>query len=177
MGLIWQVIHYQRRREEEEEVKILASIDEETSQLIGSSTSFASYHSTTSATSSTITSREEQAAKRKNTKLFNWISAISIVLVTVISCYTYYHVHWLSHTIDDGFLKRRDEELKWIPQLMGWTSAVLYVGSRIPQLLKNWKHKSTEGLSFGMFICAVMGNVLFTLVSFFLLVNSFYICV
>jgi uncharacterized protein with PQ loop repeat len=48
---------------------------------------------------------------------------------------------------------------------MGWLSALLYVGSRIPQLVKNYKNRSTEGLSIGMFLCAVMGNIFYTAVS------------
>ena len=40
-----------------------------------------------------------------------------------------------------------------------WTSAVLYLSSRIPQVVKNFKRKSTEGLSFGMFVLTVSGNL------------------
>jgi PQ loop repeat protein len=40
-------------------------------------------------------------------------------------------------------------------QALGWISAALYVLSRIPQLLDNFKRKSTEGLSIIMFIMAV----------------------
>ncbi|KAI8077001.1 PQ loop repeat-domain-containing protein [Thamnidium elegans] len=146
MGLIWQVIYYQRQHLDEE------ILTEETSGLIGSSSS-PSYDSTT--TSATTGPIKNQA---KKTRLLNWISACAIVLVTVISCYTYYNAHW--NRTDDG--DDDNNRLNWLPQTMGWTSAVLYVGSRIPQILKNWRNKSTEGLSFGMFICAVMGNVLYT---------------
>ncbi|KAI9354192.1 PQ loop repeat-domain-containing protein [Pilaira anomala] len=146
MALIWQVIYYQRRHKEEE---ILAN---ETSGLIGSSSSSSlpSY--------STVTYTKSNKKETKKTKLLNWISACAIVLVTVISCYTYYNAHWNRSGDDDD----SNDRMNWLPQTMGWTSAVLYVGSRIPQILKNWKNKSTEGLSFGMFICAVLGNVLFT---------------
>lgn len=147
MGLIWQVIYYQRKDIEREEVVVT-----ETTSLLGASTT------STSSSSSRLSNRETK------TKLINWVSAIAIVLVTLISCYTYYKAHWHKH------LNRGDqEELKWLPQTMGWTSAVLYIGSRIPQILKNWRNKSTEGLSFGMFLCAVMGNIFFTSVKYFLL--------
>lgn len=149
MALIWQVIYYQRQKQMEEEV-----YPGENSGLIGSS-SLPTYDSTnTSATNKN---------QSKKTKLFNWTSATAIVLVTAISCYTYYNAHWKNN--DNG--GDDSNRLDWLPQTMGWTSAGLYVGSRIPQILKNWEHKSTEGLSFGMFICAVLGNVLFTSVSFF----------
>ncbi|GBG26009.1 Lysosomal amino acid transporter 1-like [Hondaea fermentalgiana] len=42
--------------------------------------------------------------------------------------------------------------------LIGWISAVVYLNSRLPQIIKNWRRKSVEGLSFLMFFCAVMGN-------------------
>jgi len=43
-------------------------------------------------------------------------------------------------------------------QLIGWTSAVLYLGSRVPQIFKNFETKC-EGLSPGLFIFAITGNV------------------
>ncbi|KAI1308174.1 hypothetical protein EDD11_004329 [Mortierella claussenii] len=49
----------------------------------------------------------------------------------------------------------------WLPVFLGWGSAVLYLGSRVPQLYKNWVLQSCEGLSVMMFIFSVFGNVLF----------------
>ncbi|KAF9353083.1 hypothetical protein BGX34_011809, partial [Mortierella sp. NVP85] len=49
----------------------------------------------------------------------------------------------------------------WIPMLMGWGSAMLYLGSRIPQIYKNWRLKSCEGLSVMMFVFSVFGNVFY----------------
>eukprot|EP00730_Choanoeca_flexa_P006598 TRINITY_DN12184_c0_g1_i1.p2 TRINITY_DN12184_c0_g1~~TRINITY_DN12184_c0_g1_i1.p2 ORF type:complete len:297 (+),score=46.64 TRINITY_DN12184_c0_g1_i1:5175-6065(+) len=42
---------------------------------------------------------------------------------------------------------------------IGWLSGVLYFTSRIPQIIKNYRRKSTEGLSVAMFIMAIAGNV------------------
>ncbi|KZT52114.1 PQ-loop-domain-containing protein [Calocera cornea HHB12733] len=50
------------------------------------------------------------------------------------------------------------EELGWTTQIIGWCSAVLYLGSRIPQILKNRETKCS-GLSLALFIFAVAGNV------------------
>lgn len=157
MGLIWQVIYYQRRRNYQLEDGVYPEEEERTGLLNGSSSSAPSYSST-----KTVNSRLSNTKETKKTKLLNWSSACAIVLVTVISCYTYYNAHWKKGNDGD-----RDDShrMNWLPQTMGWTSAVLYIGSRIPQIVKNWKNKSTEGLSFGMFICAVLGNVLFTSVS------------
>jgi len=45
-----------------------------------------------------------------------------------------------------------------IPTLCGWASGILYVGSRIPQILKNHTARSCEGLSVYMFLLSVVGN-------------------
>ncbi|EJT97269.1 PQ-loop-domain-containing protein [Dacryopinax primogenitus] len=52
--------------------------------------------------------------------------------------------------------------LEWKSQLIGWCSAVLYLGSRIPQILKNRETKCA-GLSLALFIFAVAGNVTYVL--------------
>jgi solute carrier family 66 (lysosomal lysine-arginine transporter), member 1 len=41
---------------------------------------------------------------------------------------------------------------------IGWGSGVIYMSSRIPQIYKNFKRKSVEGLSPLMFIAAILGN-------------------
>lgn len=42
---------------------------------------------------------------------------------------------------------------------LGYLSSVLYLMSRISQLLKTYKRKSAEGLSMAMFTCAVAANL------------------
>ncbi|CEP07646.1 hypothetical protein [Parasitella parasitica] len=172
MGLIWQVIYYQQQSKQVEE-DIIARVNE-TSSLLNSSTATTSYNNTTVSSSNssfiTITNTTNKSASG-GTKLFNLISAVSIVLVTVASCYTYCNIHWKHNDGDDD---GNGDHLDFLPQFMGWSSAVLYIGSRVPQILKNWRNKSTEGLSFGMFICAVMGNVFFTMIftQFFIYSNA-----
>ncbi|KAG8892886.1 hypothetical protein FRB99_002380 [Tulasnella sp. 403] len=58
----------------------------------------------------------------------------------------------------------RDEEevLEWKSQTLGWISAVMYLGSRIPQIIKNAKTKCA-GLSLALFVFAIGGNLTFTL--------------
>lgn len=43
-----------------------------------------------------------------------------------------------------------------------WLSAVLYLGSRIPQLVKNFRRKSTTGLSPLLFAAAFCGNLFYS---------------
>jgi len=48
-------------------------------------------------------------------------------------------------------------------QVFGWLCAALYLGSRIPQLLLNWRRKSTEGVSILFFLFACLGNLTYVL--------------
>eukprot|EP00123_Amoebidium_parasiticum_P003442 comp14744_c0_seq1/m.11144 comp14744_c0_seq1/g.11144 ORF comp14744_c0_seq1/g.11144 comp14744_c0_seq1/m.11144 type:complete len:360 (-) comp14744_c0_seq1:700-1779(-) len=50
-----------------------------------------------------------------------------------------------------------------IGYLLGVTSAVCYLSSRMPQIYKNFKRKSTGGLAFTMFLLAVCGNITYSL--------------
>lgn len=46
--------------------------------------------------------------------------------------------------------------------IVSWISTVLYLGSRLPQLFKNWRRKSTAGLSPHLFIAAFCGNLFYS---------------
>ncbi|QIX02216.1 hypothetical protein AMS68_007733 [Peltaster fructicola] len=48
-------------------------------------------------------------------------------------------------------------------QIFGYICAVLYLGSRVPQLLLNYRRKSTEGLNALFFLFACMGNLTYVL--------------
>nr|POE72762.1 putative vacuolar amino acid transporter ypq3 [Quercus suber] len=48
-------------------------------------------------------------------------------------------------------------------QVFGYICAVLYLGSRIPQLLLNYRRKSTEGLNALFFLFACIGNLTYVL--------------
>lgn len=45
------------------------------------------------------------------------------------------------------------------PQILGYMSAVFYLGARIPQIYQNYRRKSVYGLSLLFFIFSVMGNL------------------
>ncbi|OJD10160.1 hypothetical protein ACJ73_09914 [Blastomyces percursus] len=48
-------------------------------------------------------------------------------------------------------------------QIFGYLCAALYLGSRIPQLLLNFKRRSTEGVSLLFFLFACVGNLTYVL--------------
>ncbi|KAF8578078.1 PQ-loop-domain-containing protein [Ramaria rubella] len=57
----------------------------------------------------------------------------------------------------DGGCGALDDVFEWKSQIFGWTSAILYLGSRIPQILKNLTTKCA-GLSPILFFFAIIGN-------------------
>ncbi|RMY99071.1 hypothetical protein D0864_04165 [Hortaea werneckii] len=46
--------------------------------------------------------------------------------------------------------------------ILSWTSTTLYLSSRLPQLLKNFRRKSTAGLSPTLFLAAFGGNLFYS---------------
>jgi len=54
-------------------------------------------------------------------------------------------------------------EISLLGQIFGWGCAVLYLGSRIPQVVKNFRRQSTEGLSLLFFLFACLGNITYVL--------------
>lgn len=48
-------------------------------------------------------------------------------------------------------------------QIFGYFCALLYLGSRIPQILLNYRRKSTEGVSMLFFLFACIGNLTYVL--------------
>ena len=48
-------------------------------------------------------------------------------------------------------------------QIFGYLCAVFYLGSRIPQLLLNYRRKSTEGISILFFLFACVGNLTYVM--------------
>lgn len=60
---------------------------------------------------------------------------------------------------------RKPEELIYDPlaQFFGWLCALFYLGSRIPQILLNYKRKSCDGISFMFFLFACLGNLTYVI--------------
>ncbi len=48
-------------------------------------------------------------------------------------------------------------------QVFGYLCAALYLGSRVPQILLNWRRKSTEGVSLLFFLFACIGNLTYVM--------------
>lgn len=70
-----------------------------------------------------------------------------------------------SHQGGDETPEQHETELRFnvLGQVFGYICAVLYLGSRIPQLLLNYRRKSTEGISMLFFMFACLGNLTYVL--------------
>lgn len=56
----------------------------------------------------------------------------------------------------------RETIIEIVGRIFSWMSTILYLGSRPPQLLKNYRRKSTEGLSPLLFMAAFGGNFFYS---------------
>ncbi|SGZ57105.1 CIC11C00000001027 [Sungouiella intermedia] len=72
---------------------------------------------------------------------------------------------YISYVKDHGKKKGPPSELVFDPlaQFFGWLCAVFYLGSRVPQILLNYKRKSCEGISFMFFLFACLGNLTYVI--------------
>lgn len=96
--------------------------------------------------------------KLKKSARRSFIEGMLITLVIVSGL-----VGWFVSYDPDSNAGEPDMTFDPLAQFFGWLSAVLYLGSRLPQILLNYKRKSCEGISFLFFLCAVLGNVTYVI--------------
>ena len=65
-------------------------------------------------------------------------------------------------SIFDSIKDPHDMDIETIGRLLSWMSTILYLGSRLPQLYKNYVRKSTSGLSPLLFMAAFSGNFFYS---------------
>lgn len=85
------------------------------------------------------------------------ITAVVLVIASGVAGW------WLSRGDDKSVPQPDQLEFNTWGQVFGWLCAVLYLGSRIPQLVLNWRRKSTEGVSMLFFMFACLGNLTYVL--------------
>ena len=92
--------------------------------------------------------------------IFNTVAVLLVCAAGVfgwwLSTHTGHHKkHHKNHTEQEP----EPLEFDFWGQIFGYLCAVLYLGSRIPQLLLNHRRKSTEGVSLLFFLFACIGNL------------------
>ncbi|KAL8830597.1 MAG: hypothetical protein Q9170_005662 [Blastenia crenularia] len=103
------------------------------------------------------------------TVLLNTLALILVcaagVLGWFLSTRTSQHNHPHHHHDTSPIPTSKKEEIRfdlW-GQIFGYFCAALYLGSRIPQLLLNYRRKSTEGVSMLFFLFACVGNLTYVM--------------
>ncbi|KIJ64518.1 hypothetical protein HYDPIDRAFT_28458 [Hydnomerulius pinastri MD-312] len=86
-------------------------------------------------------------------------AAVAFVMATGVAAY--FISERLKHE-DITPNDERDMPLEWRIQVIGWTSALAYLGARLPQIFKNFKTRC-EGLAPGLFLFAILGNTTYSL--------------
>jgi solute carrier family 66 (lysosomal lysine-arginine transporter), member 1 len=61
------------------------------------------------------------------------------------------------------------------PKILGYISAILYLSARIPQIILNYKLKSTDGLSLLFFMFSTLGNISFAASILFAMTDMDYL--
>jgi solute carrier family 66 (lysosomal lysine-arginine transporter), member 1 len=88
--------------------------------------------------------------------LFNILSILMVCAAGVLG-------YWLGNRRSFSSLPDKPEEeplqFNVLGQVFGYICAVLYLISRVPQLLLNYRRKSTEGISMLFFLFACIGNL------------------
>lgn len=125
------------------------------------------------ANSSTLSPGKRSQMKRETSQSRNILlgTVYNLLAITVVCCAGIFG-WWLSNRAggSQGDGSDSDDELQeetlqfnvW-GQIFGYICAALYLGSRIPQLLLNYRRKSTEGISLLFFLFACIGNLTFVL--------------
>ena len=110
----------------------------------------------------------QSTTKKRSTAqavLFNLAAVIVVCVAGVVGWYLSgansphkQHSHRREDSSDGGVL-----QLNVLGQIFGYICAVLYLGSRIPQLLLNYRRENTEGVSMLFFAFACIGNITYVI--------------
>lgn len=113
-----------------------------------------------------VLSREEQVTvdtdNNNKSSIGKFLFKLLMVVLVILSGLIGWYISYIKN-----YNKSPSEtpELVFDPlaQFFGWFCAFLYLGSRIPQILLNFKRKSCEGISFMFFLFACLGNLTYVI--------------
>ncbi|KAF8195449.1 PQ loop repeat-domain-containing protein [Pholiota molesta] len=91
--------------------------------------------------------------------IIRYLSALAFVVSVGVCAW------WVTSGVkhDNGFVDTTEQGARWWAiQILGWSSASLFLGARIPQILKNFKTRC-EGLSPALFFFSIFGNTTYAL--------------
>lgn len=85
----------------------------------------------------------------------NSLSVISVIIIGCLGWFLAWKSGAWSVTVDDG----NGVETSLVGVILGYISSILYLGARIPQIIKNHRYQSCEGLSILFFLLSLLGNI------------------
>ncbi|KAK6356824.1 hypothetical protein TWF718_001164 [Orbilia javanica] len=88
---------------------------------------------------------------------------IAVSLVIFAGVAGYYLTPMKGDTKDPHIPEHKPLEFSFYGQIFGYLCAILYLGSRIPQIILNYQRKSCEGVAFLFFLFACLGNVTYVI--------------
>ncbi|KDR82764.1 hypothetical protein GALMADRAFT_275861 [Galerina marginata CBS 339.88] len=101
-------------------------------------------------------SRHEETVSAK-VIVIRYIAALLFVVAVGITAW------WITKDEETDLVDHPSVGQKWwYIQVLGWSSASLFLGARVPQILKNFKTRC-EGLSPALFFFAIFGNTTYAL--------------
>jgi len=95
--------------------------------------------------------------------IFNIFTILVVCLAGVLGWYVSNRSQGGKHHRDHPSSATEELEFSLWGQIFGWFCAILYLGSRIPQILLNFRRKSTEGVSVLFVLFACIGNLTYVL--------------
>lgn len=108
---------------------------------------------------------ENGSKRRLRDYIHNVIAILAIVLFGIITwMLLYYTGLWIPTPAPTN--SSSDQATTEIPvgaEILGYISAIFYLFARIPQIIKNYREKSCEGLSLLFFLLSLMGNATYGL--------------
>ncbi|TVY93702.1 putative vacuolar amino acid transporter [Lachnellula willkommii] len=100
---------------------------------------------------------EENEEGTGNQWVKNSLSALGVIVVGTAGWAIAWQAGvWKPSPLDVGV--ERASETALGAKILGYTSAICYLGARIPQIVKNYKDKSCDGLALLFFLLSLMGN-------------------
>lgn len=95
--------------------------------------------------------------------LFNLVAILMVIAAGILGWYISNPAHSSSSSPPPHHPEPEPLVFHLWGQVFGYLCAVLYLGSRVPQLLLNHRRKSTEGVSMLFFLFACIGNLTYVL--------------
>lgn len=103
--------------------------------------------------------KPQQPRSWTNAILFNGASIVIVVAAGIAGYYLSPATSEADRSDSPADDQAQSLKLNLWGQIFGYVCAVLYLGSRVPQLLLNYRRKSTEGLNALFFLFACIGNL------------------